>query len=71
MHNEKEEREAEKEQEKGGEGNRKRVGERKKEGERTPPFIVLEYGNLHSQICGFLHSIFPDGYEKPITGNLN
>lgn len=61
----------EREPEKSGEGNRKRMGERKKEEERTLPLIILEYGNLHSQICGFLHCTFLDGSENPITANLN
>lgn len=55
----------------GGKEGGEREGGRKKKGERTPLFIVLEYGNLQSQVCHFLYSTFPEGYEKPITANLN
>lgn len=52
-------------------GKEKGVGGERMEGKKIPPFIVLEYGNLHSQVCGFLHYIFPDDYEKPIIASLN
>lgn len=49
---------------------KKEVG-RKREGERTSPFIVHEYGDLHIQVHVFQHSILFEGYERAITANLN
>ena len=50
---------------------RSEEGERKREGERTPPFIVNDYGNLHILVCIFLNSALLEDYDRSITANFS